>query len=62
MKGAKDGSDVIEKFFWKTDANNSGNPLNSDCKADNDTVSDLMGRNRWNLVGKDVDIPEPGGK
>eukprot|EP00957_Ditylum_brightwellii_P106706 8140515-Ditylum_brightwellii.AAC.1 len=43
MKCAKDRSDAIDNFFWKTDSSNSGEPLNSDCKADDETVSDLMG-------------------
>eukprot|EP00957_Ditylum_brightwellii_P029419 2223784-Ditylum_brightwellii.AAC.1 len=43
IKGTKDDSDVIENFFWKSDANNIGEPLSSDCKADNDTVSNIMG-------------------
>jgi hypothetical protein len=43
MKCAKDRSDAIENFFQKTDSSNNGEPLNSDCKADNETVSNLMG-------------------
>eukprot|EP00957_Ditylum_brightwellii_P080108 6092697-Ditylum_brightwellii.AAC.1 len=42
-KCAKDSSDAIENFFRNTDSNDSGEPLNSYCKADDNTVSDLMG-------------------
>eukprot|EP00957_Ditylum_brightwellii_P185368 14114952-Ditylum_brightwellii.AAC.1 len=43
MKCAKDSFDESNNFFSKIDSRNSGEPLNSDCKANNDTVSDLMG-------------------
>eukprot|EP00957_Ditylum_brightwellii_P076212 5793323-Ditylum_brightwellii.AAC.1 len=57
---ATNGSDVIDKLK-KTHANNNGEPLDSDCEVDEETVFDLLGG-----ISKEqekyVYLPEPSGK